>query len=330
MTHSGIRLLAAMALATAAASATGVPAEAAGPGEVQLVTVDQFGLEHTIRHADGTWQPMGYIPGYHTVSALTSALVGGEEHVFLQYDNGSGPLIGHLVRHADGTWDLGASTPTQSTTGPATDLAVADVNGRLDLVRLDAAGPAVSELGANGQWSFWSPVPINGRPLDAIAATADGDTLRVVALTGNGWFITAADRSPAGWTIGPWTGVLGQHDSGSQLAAAQIGPNLQVAIAYGDLTDIHKTFDTAHTILDRSGSWSEPGKLGTVLNNPGCDVRHVATSAVNGELQFACVDWNGRLLHSIRHADGTWQSYGDVLAATGAAAASGPVTMAGA
>jgi hypothetical protein len=77
-------------------------------GELQLVglTADG-GMWHTIRHADGTWQPFfGDVkaqesndPGHF--SAVGCAGVNGElQLVGLTADGG----MWHTIRHADGTW----------------------------------------------------------------------------------------------------------------------------------------------------------------------------------------------------------------------------------
>jgi hypothetical protein len=65
MNRKGIRLVAPLALATAATMGLGLsqPAQAADTtGETQLVTSDQLGdLYHTVRHADGIWQAPGNV-----------------------------------------------------------------------------------------------------------------------------------------------------------------------------------------------------------------------------------------------------------------------------
>lgn len=309
-----IRLFTGLGLAAAAALGLSQPAQAApDSGQTQLVTTDgQGNLDHTIRHADGTWQRFGLIPGYHNVSALTSVIVGGEENVFAQYDNGGGPRLGHLVRHTDGTWNYAAATPAPPS-GATEQLAAANVNGRIELVRLASTGPEVSELDADGNWSVWRGVPSGEHAVQSIAAVASGGTLRVVELTADGRTVGVADRVDGSWTVGSLTPISADaRVKAVQIAAAEVGTDLQVTARYEYTVDPTHYSRFRHGILNSAGSWSGFADLTTTIFVPGapCDV---AMTAANGELQLAYSSSSGDLLHTIRHPDGTWQEPGDVL-----------------
>lgn len=330
MRHKGITVLAPLALATVAALGIGTAQAApAAQGDTQLVTVDQHGdLQHTIRHADGSWQRMGTIPGYSQVNYVTSAMVGGEDNVFVEYQAGpsNNPDIqaARLVRHADGTWDYRASLP-EIPVNPQPMSAVT-VNGRLNLVTLTPSGPEVAELGADGRWSAFSTVPL-GTHLRSIAAVANGTSLRVVGLFGDGHTVGVIDRTATGWSpVNTTLANVGDQNIATQLAAAQVGGTLQVGAVVDSATNPQAVPMLAVATMNSSGSWSGfTGPQTTVWGRPF----QVSMTPANGEIQLAYTTETGGIYHTIRHADGTWQEPGSVQNVTGGEWVTGPVTIAG-
>jgi len=330
MKHKGIGVLAPLALATVAALGFGQVAQAAPAvqGETQLVTVDQYGeLYHTIRHADGSWQKMGVIPGYGQVNALASAMVGGEENVIVEFQTGTQKVpdiqAARLVRHADGTWNFNASLPEIPMNPGA--LSLVNVNGRLNLVSLTSTGPMVAELGADGTWSAFSNVPGPGH-MRSVAAVANGSSLRVVELYGDGRTVGVVDRTATGWsTINTTLANTDDRNVDTQVAAAQIGDTLQVGVVLDSATDTQAVPWIDHATMDKSGNWSGFAGLPTVWGR----AFQVSMTAANGEMQLAYTTETGALYHTIRHADGTWQEPGFVPEVTGGGSVTGPVTIAG-
>ncbi|GAA3439380.1 hypothetical protein [Kutzneria kofuensis] len=334
MQRNGIRLLAPVALAAVATVGLsvlgGASAQADTPGTAQLVTIDQQGdLEHTVRSANGAWQPqLGQLSGYHNVSALTSVIRAGEDNIFVQYDNGSGPQLGHLVRHADGTWDTAAQTPP--TRAAAQELSVTSINGRLALVRLDASGTpeAAEENDAYGNFGQWYPVPTDGHKLRSIAAAGVGasTTLRVVELTDDGKSIGVADGSLGGWTTGRWTPSTSNPNlSATRVAAAQVAGQLQVADVVKSDTNADAIPSVWHGILGDAG-WSGFNSVPGVYGRP----YHVAMTAAGNDMQLAYTTEDGGLFHTVRHtADGSWQQDAAMVPGSANKALGGWVSIAG-
>lgn len=328
MKHKGIAVLAPLALATVAMLGFGQAAQAAPAiqGDTQLVTIGQHGeLQHTIRHADGSWQRMGFIPGYGQVNYLTSAIVGGEENVVVEYQTGpsNNPNIqaARLVRHADGNWDFHASLP-DIPVNPEPITAV-NVNGKLDLVALTPTGPEVSELGANGQWSEFSDVPLGGH-LRSIAAVANGNSLRVVALYGDGHTVGVIDRTATGWSaINKTVAEIGEENVATQVAAAQVGDTLQVGAVVNSTVNPDAMPSIAFERMDKAGSWTNTSSVWT-YGRPAT----VSMTPSNGDMQLAYTTQDGSIYHTIRHADDTWQEPGYVQGVAGGGPAAG-VTIAG-
>ncbi|MFI9386147.1 hypothetical protein [Kutzneria sp. NPDC052558] len=328
MKHKGIAVLAPIALATVAALGLGSAAQAApaAQGDTQLVTADQNGnLLHTIRHADGSWQKMGTIPGYGQIDYVTSAIVGGEENVVVEYQHGQDDIrVDRLVRHTDGTWDYHASLPLIPVYPEP--IVATTVNGRLNLVSLTPDGPVTAELGANGTWSAFTsvPLPVNLH-LRAIAAVANGNSLRVVGLSGDSNVVSVIDRTATGWSPVNSTVInVGNGNIATQLGAAQVGDTLQVAVVVDSATNPQAVPSIAHATMNKSGNWSTFSGVWT-YGRPN----QVAMTPANGEMQLAYITETGALYHTIRHADGTWQEPGSVQDAAGGGLVTGPVTIAG-
>jgi hypothetical protein len=78
-------------------------------GEAQYIfTTDDGRLWHTIRHADGTWQPTGSVNSQITIPGPVAAIaaagdgVAGETQYL--YTTGGGASLWHTIRAADGKW----------------------------------------------------------------------------------------------------------------------------------------------------------------------------------------------------------------------------------
>ncbi len=72
-----------------------------------------------------------------------------------------------------------------------------------------------------------------------------------------------------------------------------------------------------HTIRYADGSWQPVGDAHAVLGLAGSIVHVAAAAGSGGETQYMLTDGAGRLLHTIRYADGSWQPVGDAQAVLG-------------
>ncbi|QUQ69044.1 hypothetical protein [Kutzneria sp. CA-103260] len=309
-----VRTLIPLALAVTV-TAGAVPSAQAAPAatsQLQVIGVGvQAGMAHAIRDSAGNWTKFGWLSGYNDfygTYALDSAIVNGNNDVVFDYLAGSThtPTTGFLVRQADGSW-LNATAPGGGAHA-GDELAVANVNHTLTLVRLqDAKFQLATYDGAT--WSPWQDVPLTGQFRD-VALTSKGSTARLVALKGDGSGFVEMDRANGTWgtpTTVPFTSPIGAPGGALRITAVQIGDDLHVV-----LSDVWRMY---HTIQHSNGNWDNFGDLAGVAGFVEQPV-DVAAAEVAGELQLVITNGNpdggDHMFHTIRHADGTWQRFGDV------------------
>lgn len=121
--------------------------------------------------------------------------------------------------------------------------------------------------------------------------------------------IRAASGAWTGW--GDITGEIGSPGSVRKAVMCNLPSGMHVVVlAYG-------TNALYHTIRFPDGTWQPWGDVRGAAGNPGT-ISDIACSAdlTGPQLQLAVVA-GGRLYHTIRFADRTWSSFGDVSAANG-------------
>jgi hypothetical protein len=159
------------------------------------------------------------------------------------------------------------------------------------------------------------------------AAATDGRTLRVAELLDDGRTIGVTDRTATGWTpLNITTEGLSDRQAGSKIVATQTGGLLQVA-TLNSPTDVASGSNyIEHGIVDGGGNWSTFAEVD--LHGKGTP-RDISMTTSNGAMQLAYVSELGfDLYHTIRYANGTWQTPGNVLDVTGGQTL-GTVTIAG-
>lgn len=304
--------LAATAFVSALPAAHAAPAETTSQLQVVGVGV-QSGMAHTIRDGNGNWDSFGWVDGrehnnFYGTYALTSAVVNGNENVLFDYEAGPlhTPAMGFLIRRADRTWV--SVNPPAGATRVGDNLAAADVDGQLTVIRLQDNKFQLATFGGS-DWSPWQDTGLTGDYRD-FDITADGTTIRLVAAKADGSGFVAVDRTRGKW--GTPTTVAFQSTTGwpqgvTRIDAAQVGADLHVVLTDGDRV--------YHTIQHANGSWDAVGEV-TPETGWVSAPRDVAAAEVNGELQVVITNdsfTNGDFMfHTVRHADGTWQHFGNV------------------
>jgi hypothetical protein len=318
-----IRSLIPLALAGAAVIAT-LPAAQATPAatsELHVVGAGaSSGMSHTIRRADRGWDEYGPLDGgdysnFYGAYALTSTTAGGNLDVLFDYEKGPlhTPTMGFVSRLANGDW---IDEPLPSGGAQAGDnlAATTTPDGVVTLIRQRNGKLQLATYRTTAGWSSWQDTGISGDFRD-IALTTKGSVLRLVAAKADGTGFLSIDRTNGAW--GKATTVAFQSEDGWQqgvmrIDAAQVGDELEVV-----LTDEDRIY---HTVQHADGTWD--GLLAVwpeagYVESP----RDVAVAEVNGELQLVITDetapGSGYMFHTIRHADGTWDQFGEVDAATG-------------
>ena len=265
MNRKGIRLVAPLALATAATLGLGLsqPAQAAdSTGETQLVTSDQLGdLYHTVRHADGTWDYHASFPDqWVTPTDMSAADVDGRLEVMMLI-NGL-PQVSELG--PDGTWTTtnGDQVPTIGNDRLRSAAIVAN-GDTLRVVELDGAGHTV---GVTDRISTgWTPVKTriaNGSPKfdgKEIAAAQVGGELQITTLSDS---TEALGKPRLDHGIldadGYWAGFapIDLHGQGSPARIGMTASNSEMQLTYS-------TLDGAlfHLIRHADHTWQAPGNV---------------------------------------------------------------------
>lgn len=310
--------LTAVALAAAALAAP-APATAAPPqpktsyatGDVQIVAKQGERLVHTIRHATGAWDGYGDLyhwdyPSHVSYARPTSSTLNGEEHVVFETSSGRMPPVfglAHEVRHADGNWN-GSSTPaTYFLTHPRV---IATALGQVHMIASDGTALRHSVQQADGTWTAWQPVPVDGAITEFAAAGDHGD-LRTVFIAPDGKnLVYTVHHSDDTWSPPQQVALTTGRGAftATRVSVAEVGDDLQVVVL-GEHGDVY------HSILHPSGRWDGFGRVGAVAGEVGA-VTVIAAAASQGALQVAVANSVGGLYHTIRFANGSWQHFADV------------------
>lgn len=284
----------------------------------KIDTVPSPSLWHTIAHP-WAWQP-AYDPVPETAVAESLALGRGGTFgtdLYLTFTNPAGDIFFSLY-HA-GAWVPGYWILNPAATSPIGSVSVvssSNVYGDMHVVAVDDAGKLwYTALHANGLWqtgftSIASAMSNDPGPFTSVACAGitDDDDLHVVALDANGklWHTT---RNSSGLWFPVFGSIGGEEENDpspfTEVSCAEVAGELHVvAIASGWLY---------HTIRHQDGSWQPfyGWVQGMESNWPGSFTR-VACAGINGNLHVMGTV-AGNVWHTIRHADGSWQSfYGNV------------------
>lgn len=292
------------------------------------------GLRHTIRHADGSWQPFGNVErhaGNIVARSVECAAVNSELHVCAVNKDGS---LLHTIRHADGSWERFGNVQRQTgSPGFVSGIACADVNGELHI----CAGSADFSLWhtiryANGHWKTSeyvrnpSPPPDDGHLrkgwMGDVACAAVNGELHLCICEPDG-FLGHTIRYPTGsWLnfgdvkqqIGDYIGYV------SSVACATVNAELHV-YAIAERRETCNVWDGLWgTIRYATGSWQHVGDVRQQAGDKGplrWDSECVACATINGELHLCAVNRDASLWHTIRHADGSWLPFRNVGEAVG-------------
>ncbi|MEU4746550.1 hypothetical protein AB0G02_39675 [Actinosynnema sp. NPDC023658] len=158
-------------------------------GELHRVRrADGGPIEHTARHADGTWSSPTVVaaqsPGD---SSLAVAADGGVLRVFV-VDRANGTALSSFVRRTDGTWGQASAVPFAPAAGvTATSVDVAQVGAELHAAVIGSDGAVYhAALGSTGWTQFRDISSQTGAPGDFVndvAVTASRGTLHLAVVT---------------------------------------------------------------------------------------------------------------------------------------------------
>jgi hypothetical protein len=214
--------------------------------------------------------------------------------------------IWQTARHHDGTWqpdyvlvgsDVQRGFPSVDCAGVASELHVVTVDGVND------GGPIKHTVRhANGVWQ--ATLGLVGGEFTAVSCAGVGNELQVVGLSRTGRLRHTIRHADATWQPAFGSIESQEHNdpgSFSAVGCAGVGSDLHVVgVVSGELW---------HTIRHAAGTWQPTFGLieSHEANNPP-PFTFVGCAGVQGELHVVGIDADGQLWHTIRRANGSWQS----------------------
>jgi hypothetical protein len=264
--------------------------------------------------------------------AAASASAAQELHVLAQTSPYRGELnvygLHHTIRLFGGSWtafgDVQDAASSAGTPGTVTSVSAADSRRELHVLASARGSDGVTELfhsirRSDGGWTPFGQVAgqtgrLPSHVVDPGSAVIDG-SLHVLAATTSGDLYHAIRRADGSWTH--WGNVkLQTGDPGvvARVEAAASGADLHVAVTTA-------AGGVYHTIRYADGSWTSFGDIEGQSGERG-SMFDVATAAIGDELHVVVKsqrsDYSMRLYHAVRHADGSWTTFGDVNTVAGA------------
>lgn len=275
--------------------------------KTQAVVQAGTGVYQAMRLPSGTWTSFssiesqaGGIGGVRT-AAIAAAGMGTDTHVVALGGDGR---LHHTVRHADGTWgEFRDMTPVVGELSRITQVSTVSIGNDLHVVAVADKRVFHTLRNAAGNWTPFVDVSGVSGPISGVTAAATasvGGNLHITAIAGGKPFHTI--RNATGhWTA--WGNV--------QEAAGATGPVSSVTMAgTGDDMQIVVATDNGarqyHAMRKASGHWEPFTDLSGVLGT--MTAKSLGGAHVDGEFQLSAVTSDGKILHTIRHADRTWSS----------------------
>jgi mersacidin/lichenicidin family type 2 lantibiotic len=283
------------------------------------VRADTVDIDHTIRHANGRWEQLSDIERYAGYpgaigSVATAGNTGtGELHVL----GVANYRVVHTIRHSNGGWDAFGDVMQQAgNPGAIVDVKAATIAGSLHVAVVTSGGKVWHTIRhIDGRWDPFGDVFPGQSGIFFTHAALGGNNpngdLHVALATSDGRLFHTIRHADGGWDrLGDVLGQTGNPGFISQISIALIANDLHVlAIRSGYLL---------HTIRHANGGWDRFSDVGTYAGYPGAfGSVAVAGNSGTGELHILGVAGR-RVFHTIRHPNGGWDRFGDVLAQTGA------------
>jgi len=220
----------------------------------------------------------------------------------------------HAIRKDDGTWttfgNVEGQTGSIGNVRAVADAAVSDDTHVLAVGTDDTLYHAIRY--DNGDWSpFRSVEHVAGQltNITDISAVSIGTELHVVAVS-NGKLYHTIRHEDGSWQ--DWGSVYTQTgDAGvaSQVSIASVGGELQVAVVVPGTV--------RHAIRHSDGTWTSWGNVEGKAGDSGTPT-DVSVAGVDGELQMIVISNSGaKQVHTIRHSDGTWDTFNSLSGVLG-------------
>ncbi|MEV4612877.1 polymorphic toxin-type HINT domain-containing protein [Kitasatospora sp. NPDC049258] len=207
-----------------------------------------------------------------------------------------------------------------------TQVAMASDSTQTWTVALSGGKVWTSRQNGDGSWPLFDDLTAQAGPLtgiDSVSAAVSNGQLQVMAIAGGKLWHTVrrADGSWQAW--GDVFSVVGPLSQPSKLALTATASGLEVLTTSGG--------KVWHTVRKPDGNWQTQGwgdvySVVGALNAPS----QIAASATGSGLEIMVYD-GGKLWHTVRRPDGTWQvqGWGDVYSVVGPLTGIGQFALAG-
>ena len=145
-------------------------------------------------------------------------------------------------------------------------------------------------------------------PYPDISCTRIGSELHVCGITTNGILWHTYRRSDTSWSS--FVNVFSPIVPCTRVSTAEVNGELHVCVISGG--------NVLHSIRHILGNWDNFGNVeSTEAGNITSDFRDIGCESINSELNLACVTNDGKIWHTIRYTNTSWQKFGDVKSQAG-------------
>ncbi|MFE5898241.1 trypsin-like serine protease [Streptomyces sp. NPDC056488] len=260
-------------------------------------------LYQGIRLADGTWtgftdvqSKAGNIGGVRSVAA---AGINADTHVVALGGDGR---IHHTIRKADGSWlNFGDVGSVAGVLGSVTQVSAVSIGADLHVVAV-ADGKVFHTLRtAAGHWSPFGNLAGAAGAIGTVTAAATasvGGELQVIAVSNGKAYHTVRATTGHWATWGDVSKAAGITGPINAVSMAGTGGDAQIVIATDNGSRQY------HAIRKADRTWAGFGDLKDYLGT--VTVKSLGAAYVDGEFQLTATTADGKFLHTIRHADRTW------------------------
>ncbi|MFJ5925828.1 transglycosylase family protein [Kitasatospora sp. NPDC092948] len=274
--------------------------------KAQVLVNGGGGIYHSTRDAAGNWAGFANIASQTgdigTVGSIADAGINGDTHVVAVGGDGH---VYHAIRFADGTWSGFGDVNSQAGALPGTVTKLSAVSIGNDLHVLAVAGGKLFHAArlANGTWSGFADVSSQAGSPGAVVTSASAASVAgqlQVAAVADGRVVHTIRTVSGTW--GTWGDVYtaaGNVGVASDVAVAGTGNDMQIVVTTAGGTKQY------HGARLANGTWMPLTDLTSSLGS--FTATGVSAASVDSELQLTFVTNDDRILHAIRHVNGSWQ-----------------------